>query len=200
MTPLPVAAFERETPEVARYLIGCLLISRVGGIATGGPIVETEAYGKDDPASHAYRGLTRRNATMFGPPGHAYVYRSYGVHWCLNAVTGPIGTGEAVLIRAIEPVFGIETMIARRGRDRLRDLCSGPGKLCSALGIDGGLDGVPLSSDLLTIYPHADNGSGVVSSVRIGISAARDRLWRFTARGSPYVSRTPSREVPVSVR
>lgn len=200
MTPLGLSAYDRETPDVAQSLIGLLLISRVGGMVTGGRIVETEAYGKDDPASHAYRGRTPRNATMFGPPGHAYVYRSYGVHWCLNAVTGPIGTGEAVLIRALEPQLGIETMVARRGRDRLRDLCSGPGRLCVALGISGDLDGVPLDGDLLTIAANGGAVSGVVSSVRIGISTARDRLWRFTERGSPYISRAPRQEVPTSVR
>ncbi len=195
---LPASFFERHTVEVAAALIGCLLVSRIGNVVTGGRIVETEAYGEDDPASHAYRGPTARNRAMFGPPGHAYVYRSYGVHWCLNAVTGPDGTGEAVLIRAIEPLMGVDDMVARRGRHDIRKLCAGPGNLCAALGITGSLNGVPLDGVLLGIYEPAGPVGEVVSSRRIGISVAEERLWRFTESGSRFLSR-PSRPGDVAV-
>ena len=189
MILLPASAYLRDAPEVARALIGCCLMSRVGNVLTGGRIVETEAYGKDDPASHAYTGPTPRNAAMFGPPGTAYIYRSYGVHWCLNAVTGPTGTGEAVLIRAIEPLFGLDTMAERRNTHDVRRLCSGPGKLCAALGITGDLNGTSLNGPELAIC-EADRPVGEVAAAqRIGISRAQDRFWRFMELGSRFVSR-----------
>jgi DNA-3-methyladenine glycosylase len=161
-----------------------------------GRIVEVEAYrGAEDPASHAYRGPTRRNATMFGPPGHLYVYFSYGVHWCANAVCGPEGTGHAVLLRALAPVAGVERMWARRpGAHRERDLCSGPGKLCQALGLTRDQDGADLVTGdgrvLLAAdgrRPPARPGSGP----RIGISVAADHRWRWWVNGDVNVSRRP---------
>src|SRR5207247_9968203 len=134
--------FARSVHEVAPDLIGATLL--VDGV--GGRIVEVEAYDQEDPASHGYRGRTARNAAMFGPPGHAYVYRSYGIHWCLNLVCGDEGTASAVLVRALEPTYGLDLMRARRGLDDPRLLSSGPGRLCQALGIDRELDGQPLDA------------------------------------------------------
>lgn len=153
----------------------------------GGVIVETEAYGSDDPASHAYGGRTRRNATMFGPPGRLYVYRSYGVHWCANAVCREVGVGTGVLLRALEPTHGIDQMRARRGLDDLSLLCAGPGRLTQALGLSGEHDGHRLDCPPLELVPggHVD----VVASTRIGITRAVERPWRFALRGSSYVSR-----------
>jgi DNA-3-methyladenine glycosylase len=197
--PLPAAFYERPTVIVAQDLIGCVLTCRIGCQTTSGRIVETEAYGPDDPASHAYRGRTPRNDRMFGAPGRAYVYRSYGVHWCLNAVTRPEGVGEAVLIRALEPLSGAEHMRLRRSGASDRVLCAGPGRLSQAMGICGCLDGAPLTgapASALSItgpapWPWTPSVARpeVVSSPRIGISVATDRLWRFTEAGSRYLSR-----------
>lgn len=152
----------------------------------GGLIVETEAYAADDPASHSYCGPTARNAAMFGPPGTAYVYRSYGLHWCLNVVCE---AGNAVLLRAIEPRWGLEAMAARRGAHPPRLLCAGPGRLTQALAVDHGHNSLPLTAppfDLtLPLEPQQ-----IVSGVRIGISRAVDRPWRFGLAGSRYVSRS----------
>jgi DNA-3-methyladenine glycosylase len=178
--------FARSVHEVAPELIGAtLLVDGVGGV-----IVEVEAYDQEDPASHGYRGRTVRNASMFGPAGHAYVYRSYGIHWCLNLVCGDEGRADAVLVRAIEPTHGLETMRARRGLDDARLLCAGPGRLCQALGVTGAHDGLPLDRlpfDLRA-RPHDADGEVAVGP-RIGITHAADLPWRYVLAGSRYVSR-----------
>jgi DNA-3-methyladenine glycosylase len=154
----------------------------------GGVIVEVEAYGSDDPASHGYGGRTARNAAMFGPPGRAYVYRSYGVHWCLNFVTDGEGTATAVLVRALEPTHGLDVMRARRGLDDPRLLCSGPGRLCQALGLSGAHDGLPLDEPPFELYAPPARVE-VFAGPRIGISRAADVLWRYGLRDSPFLSR-----------
>ncbi len=154
----------------------------------GGVIVEVEAYDRDDPASHGFRGRTARNATMFGPPGHAYVYRSYGVHWCLNAVTDDEGTAAAVLIRALEPTHGLETMRARRGVENSRLLCSGPGRLCQALGIGGAHDGLPLDGPPFELFAPPARVE-FMTGPRIGVSRAADVLWRYGLKDSRSLSR-----------
>lgn len=176
--------FDRDVRTVARELIGVTLL--VGEV--GGTIVETEAYHHEDPASHTYKGPTPRNAAMYGPPGHAYVYRSYGIHWCLNFVCGPAGDGNAVLIRALAPTHGIEIMAARRGLSHPRLLCAGPGRLCQALAITHAHDGHALSTPPFRLE-DATSPIAIVTGPRIGISQARDRLWRFGAADSPYISR-----------
>jgi DNA-3-methyladenine glycosylase len=176
--------FARSVHEVAPDLIGVTLL--LDGV--GGRIVEVEAYHQEDPASHGYRGLTARNASMFGPPGHAYVYRSYGIHWCLNFVCGPPGVAEAVLVRALEPTAGIDVQRARRGVDGLRALCSGPGKLCQALGITRAHDGLPLDEPPFRLEP-GEESQEIVTGPRIGIAQATELAWRYGAAGSPYVSR-----------
>lgn len=184
MRPLPRDFFARSVHEVAPELIGVTLL--VDGV--GGPIVELEAYDEDDPASHAFRGPTARNAAMFGPPGHAYVYRSYGVHWCLNLVCQPPGRAEAVLIRALRPERGVERMRARRRRDDDRALCSGPGKLCEALGVTSAHDGLPLDVPPFALLQRTESPA-IVTGPRIGITRAADRAWRYGLAGSPYLSR-----------
>ncbi len=176
--------FECDVPvtELARRLVGARLVVR----GSGGTIVETEAYALDDPASHSFRGQTARNAAMFGPAGHAYVYRSYGLHLCLNVVAGP---GEAVLIRAIEPEIGIEAMVERRGLTDLRLLCAGPGRLGQALGITLADGGRPFEgAEFGLAVPNAVNGT-VICGPRIGITKAVDRPWRFGLARSPWLSK-----------
>jgi DNA-3-methyladenine glycosylase len=170
--------------EVAPDLIGVTLL--VAGV--GGPIVEVEAYDEEDPASHAFRGRTARNAVMFGPPGHAYVYRSYGVHWCLNVVCDVEGRAEAALIRALAPERGLETMRARRGVTAERALCSGPGKLCQALAITGEFDGLALDDPPFAFLPRSETPD-VVTGPRIGITRAVEHSWRYGLKGSPFLSR-----------
>ncbi len=167
--------------QVARDLLGVTLL--VDG--AGGPIVETEAYDRHDPASHTFRGPTPRNAAMFGPPGHAYVYRSYGLHWCLNLTCGG---GSAVLLRALEPTHDLPALQLRRGPIMPRDLCRGPGRLCQALGITGALDRAPLAAAPFTLL-LALEPPRVATGPRIGISQAAEWPWRFTVAGSRWVSR-----------
>ena len=177
--------FDRSVHDVAPELIGVTLL--VNGV--GGPIVEVEAYESAvDPSAHGFRGRTPRNASMFGPPGHAYVYRSYGIHWCLNLVCEPEGSAAAVLIRGLEPAHGIEVMRERRGLVDLRLLCAGPGRLCQALGITRDDDGLALDEPPFELLP-ADSARVVVAAPRIGISVATDLPWRYCAVGSPYLSR-----------
>jgi DNA-3-methyladenine glycosylase len=175
--------FLRPALDVASSLIGCTLL--FDGV--GGRIVECEAYDQDEPASHTYRGRTERNATMFGPAGRVYVYRSYGIHWCMNLVCED-DRASAVLVRALEPTQGVATMQERRGRIGLRDLCSGPGKLCQALAITGEHDGAgALDAPFALESPR--RAADVVASPRIGISKAVELPWRLSKRGSAFVSR-----------
>jgi DNA-3-methyladenine glycosylase len=176
--------FDRSVHEVAPELIGVTLL--FDGV--GGPIVEVEAYDPTDPASHAYRGRTPRNAAMFGPPGHAYVYRSYGIHWCLNFVCEEGGTAAAVLIRALEPQHGVEQMEQRRRVENARVLAAGPGRLCEALGITGEHDGLPLDRPPFELRAR-DGMPDVVTAPRIGITRAADLPWRYVLKGSPFLSR-----------
>ena len=151
-------------------------------------MVEVEAYDSEDPAAHGFRGRTPRNASMFGPPGHAYVYRSYGIHWCLNLVCEEEGSAAAVLLRALEPTHGLEVMRERRGLDEPRLLCSGPGRLCQALGVTREHDGLPL--DLPPFELHVEEAPlEVVAGPRIGITRAAELPWRYAAAGSRYLSR-----------
>ena len=182
---LPKDFFARSVHEVAPDLIGVTLL--VDGI--GGPIVEVEAYDHEDPAAHGYAGRTERNASMFGPPGHAYVYRSYGIHWCLNFVCEAEGSASAVLIRAIEPAHGLDAMRERRGLDDPRLLCAGPGRLCQALGITHAHDGVALDEPPFELVAREAEPQ-IAAGPRIGITKAADRPWRYGLVGSRYLSRT----------
>jgi len=187
MSALGKAFFARSVHEVARDLVGCELL--FDGV--GGPIVETESYERDDPACHAYAGLTPRTATLFGPPGRAYVYLSYGVHRLLNAVAEPDGSAAAVLIRALEPRRGLAEMRARRGNVDDRKLCSGPGRLTEALGIGLSINGAPLTETPFELRPRAGEWRAVevATGPRIGITRATERPWRFCAVGSAHLSR-----------
>jgi DNA-3-methyladenine glycosylase len=176
--------FARSVHEVAPAVIGCTLL--VDGV--GGRIVEAEAYHHEDPASHSYRGPTERNRSMFGPPGRAYVYRSYGIHWCLNLVCEEEGEAAAVLIRALEPTNGLDLMRTRRGLEEERLLCSGPGRLCQALGITRALDGAPLDRHPFALYP-AEESVEVVRGARVGITRAVELPWRYGLAGSRFLSR-----------
>ena len=185
---LPRTFYDRDTVEVARELLGKVLVSRIGGQFTGGVIVETEAYlSANDPACHAARGQTARNACMFGPPGHLYVYWIHAKH-CLNAVTESSGRASAVLIRALEPLWGVETMAARRGTHVVRDLARGPARLCEALSVNKAQNGIDLTSNRdVSIHPWVDGGS-VRATPRIGISQATDLPLRFFLDRNPFVS------------
>lgn len=178
--------FSATAPEVARRLLGAVVT--LDGV--GGRIVETEAYDMSDPASHSFAGPTSRNASMFGPPGHWYVYRSYGMHWCLNLVCGPAGHGSGVLLRALEPLHGLARMRERRGLAEARLLCAGPGRLCQALGVSRLHDGLPVDAPPFSLRPP-EPGEVVpcVVGPRIGISKAVDVPWRFGVAGSRYLSR-----------
>jgi len=176
--------FDNPADRVARDLIGATLL--VNGV--GGRIVETEAYDAMDPASHSFHGRTARNAPMFGPPGRAYVYRIYGLHWCFNVVCDAGRQGSAVLIRAIEPTAGLDLMRTRRGVASDADLCSGPGKLCQALAIDGRFNGaVATVAPFQLLKPEA--GCVVVEGRRVGIRSGVDTPWRFGEAGSRFLSR-----------
>ncbi|RZL03052.1 MAG: DNA-3-methyladenine glycosylase [Rubrivivax sp.] len=170
--------------DLARALIGAtLLVDGVGGV-----IVETEAYDAADPASHCFNGQTLRNGSMFGPPGHAYVYQSYGLHWCLNVVCRPAGHGAGVLIRALEPTTGLETMRQRRGLENKLLLCAGPGRVCQALAVTRELDGKSINAPPFRLLPSPVPAE-VVTGPRIGISKAVEVPWRFGLKGSRFVSR-----------
>ena len=178
--------FERSVHLVARELIGCRLFHA----GCGGTIVETESYARDDPACHAYGGPTRRNEVLFGPPGRAYVYLSYGIHSLLNAVAEPGGEAAAVLIRALQPSAGLELMRARRGERPDLELCSGPGKLTEALGVGLDANGADLAHEPFLLLPPEQGWSAeIVAGPRVGISKATERPWRFSVGGSPFVSR-----------
>jgi DNA-3-methyladenine glycosylase len=181
---LPAEFFARSVHDVAPELIGATLL--VDGV--GGRIVEAEAYDQEDPASHGYRGRTPRNAAMFGPPGHAYVYRSYGIHWCLNLVCEGEGVPNAVLLRAVEPTHGLETMRERRGLDDPRLLCSGPGRLCQALGVTREHDGLPLDRPPFELLER-DREVEVVVGPRVGLTRAAELPWRYAEAGSRFLSR-----------
>ncbi len=188
--------FARPATEVARDLLGTVLVRPTpGGTRLAARIVEAEAYEERDPASHSFRGETARNAVMFGPPGRVYVYFTYGMHFCMNAVTGAEGEGSAVLIRAAEPLEGLEEMAARRGTDLVHLLCSGPARLCRAFDVDRTLNGVdlvapgPLMIERGRSVPDAE----VASGPRVGIRRGTERHWRFSIAGNPFVS--PGRPV-----
>ena len=176
--------FARSVHEVAPALIGCTLL--VDGV--GGPIVEVEAYDHEDPASHGFRGETARNRSMFGSPGHAYVYRSYGIHWCLNLVCEEKGVAAAVLLRGLEPTHGVEEMRARRDLDEPRLLCSGPGRLCQALAVTEEHDGLPLDLPPFELRAREEEPE-LVTGPRVGITQAADLPWRYGLAGSPFLSR-----------
>lgn len=193
--PLPAEFFHRPTEEVARDLLGRVLVSRLGGVLTAGRIVETEAYlGGADPASHAWKlRRTPRNAALFGPSATWYVYRSYGLHWCANLVTAPADEGGAVLLRALEPVAGVAAMRRRRGDVADRALCAGPGRLAQALGITRDVDGRAARRETgLWVVEGEPVGAGRVERTpRIGISRAADWPLRFAEAGTRWASRPP---------
>jgi len=178
------AFFARSVHEIAPDLIGAtLLVDGVGGV-----IVEVEAYHPTEPASHSFRGPTPRNMVMFGPPGFAYVYRSYGIHWCANFVCEKAGSASAVLIRALQPSHGIPAMRRRRGLHDERTLCSGPGKLCEALGITDKHNGLALDAPPIALYARVGKAD-VVTGVRIGLTKAVELPWRYGLKGSRFVSK-----------
>ena len=193
---LPRSFFCGYTPSVARRLVGKTLVRVDGENVLSGKIVELEAYrGKRDPASHAYKGPTKRNSVMFGEPGHAYLYFTYGFHWMLNIVTEKIGTPGAILIRAVEPVHGVESMKRNRGIDDISGLANGPGKLTQAFRIDGSLNGEDITtSQHLYILEGAESEPKIGTSTRIGITVGVNYRWRYFVEGNDFVSRArPSR-------
>jgi len=194
---LPPEFYAHDAVTVAKDLLGCLLVHQGEAGTAAGWIVEDEAYLRGDPAAHSFRGETKRNRVLFGPPGRAYIYRIYGLYTCIDVVTGPEGAGGAVLIRALEPAVGIDLMQERRGTDDPLALASGPGKLTEALGITMDLDGASLSDGPLQVWapeslpdrrPEGWPGE-VVQTTRIGVTKAADRPLRFYLKGSHYVSR-----------
>ena len=176
--------FGRSVHEVAPELVGATLLFN----GVGGRIVEVEAYHHTDPAAHSFRGPTERNAIMFGPPGYAYVYRSYGIHWCLNFVCEPKGSASAVLIRALEPTEGLKAMRRRRGALDDRLLCSGPGRLCQALGISHRQNGFPLDEPPFELFARTEPVELAIGP-RIGLTKAADKPWRYVLKGSRFLSK-----------
>jgi DNA-3-methyladenine glycosylase len=184
--------YARSALRVGPELLGGVLVRTLAdGTRLAARIVETEAYLPGDPASHAFRGMTRRNEVMFGPPGRLYVYFTYGNHWMMNAVTGRAGQGTAVLLRAAEPLDGLERMAANRGREDPRDLCSGPGKLAKAFGVTGAQNGLDLvrGSDMHILEGRPVPRSRVSRTTRVGVTLGAERRWRFIVTGDPFVSR-----------
>jgi DNA-3-methyladenine glycosylase len=182
--------FDRSVHEVAPDLIGATLL--VNGV--GGRLVEVEAYRYTDPASHSFGGKTDRNAVMFGPPGYVYVYRSYGIHWCVNFVCEPAGSASAVLIRALEPTAGLAAMRRRRGVTDIRLLCSGPGRLCQALGITHKHNGFALDAPPFELFAR-EGKVDVVTGPRIGLTKAVEKPWRYGLKGSHFLSKPFTRKV-----
>jgi DNA-3-methyladenine glycosylase len=198
LTRLGRVFFEDDAPRVARKVIGKLVVRVVEGKRLSGVIAEAEAYrGAKDPASHAYRGKTKRNEVMFGEPGHAYVYFTYGNHFCLNLTCEPAGVPAAVLVRAIEPREGIEEMKGRRGVQKVEEVASGPGKLTKALGIGKDLNGEDLVTSDRLFLEEGERPRRVASSSRVGTSSGTEYMWRYFVEGSPFVSRgRPSGKMP----
>ncbi len=192
LKPLPRRFYSRDPVEVARDLVGRLLVRESGGRRTIGRIVEVEAYAHHDPASHSFKGRTSRNETMFGPPGLAYVYVSHGIHHCMNVTTGD---ANAVLLRALEPLEGAEEMTRRRGVADQRLLCAGPGRLCQALGITLAEDGRDVTKRDGMWLAAGEPAEALLATARVGISAAADVPWRFVEEGTRYASR-PARVMP----
>ncbi|MCU0353491.1 MAG: DNA-3-methyladenine glycosylase [Cytophagales bacterium] len=197
--------YQKDTLTVAQALLGAVLVHDSPEGRTAGRIVETEAYLWGDPACHAYRRKTPRNAVMFGPPGHAYVYQIYGLHHCVNIVTAPEGVGEAVLIRALEPLEGIELMQQRRGLAKLTDLCKGPGRLVQATGITRAMNGSnlvggPMSIWPPDIYPNSSKNAPIIVTTRIGITQGAELPYRFHLPANRFVSFPADRKKPLSSR
>ena len=180
--------FTKDTIAVARALLGCVLVHKTDAGATSGIIVETEAYLHNDPSCHAFKGMTKRNHAMFGSPGKAYVYFTYGMHYCFNIVTAPAGTGEAVLIRALEPLTGLELMRQRRNRQQKKELCSGPAKLTQAMGISLEQNEQELTKGNLILLTGEKKGK-IITTTRIGVTKGADLLLRFYIADNRYISR-----------
>ncbi len=198
MKKLPRSFYSRKTITVAKELLGKIIVRRIGKTLLSGIIVETEAYLFDDPASHSFRGMTERNKVMFGEPGHLYVYFTYGMHYCANVVTNKIGIGEAVLIRAVEPVEGIRKMTALRSTRRPvppEQLTNGPAKFAQAFGLSKEHSGVDLTiGDIFLAEGEPIPRAGIVTTTRIGISSAKEELRRFYRKGNPWVSSAVSKK------
>lgn len=196
MTKVERAFFARSTPKVAKELIGCTLVRVVEGEVLAGRVVETEAYrGRGDPASHAYRGITRRNSVMFGEAGHAYVYFVYGANYCLNVTTEGVGSAGAVLIRALEPTNGIGTMMSNRALKEASHLADGPGRLTQALAIGRVFEGVDMVSSKELFFQEREQVPEIVSGPRVGVNRGTERRWRFCEKGSPFVSKPRPRTI-----